>query len=582
VKKYISLLLLLTLWVGSGLAQTPEQILVVTAERLPTAISQTAASVIVLEQKDLATMGGITSALRSVVGTQVRQYGGSASVASFSIRGSSASQVLVLVDGLPLATAQMPNQDFSIIPMEQIERIEILKGPASSLYGANAVGGVVNIITRKIDKPSTTVELSANSFQAYQGRFLYETWGEQFDWAISGGAAKGQDHRPESEYQKGNLWAKVQLPLEEMILTGTVSHYQDDKSLPSPFGTGQQKDRQDRLTASLRGDALTANLLFRNYWQHYKDAWSLSEHKNRALYIDGQYSLSLSGLPFLIGGDLAYDEVKSTNFSTDAEELLRGGFFFQQKSELDLGLMRTVLRYDYHSSFGSYLSPSWNFLVPINKELTSWIGVAKAFRAPSMNELYWNDPSWNMYGNPDLKPETALNSEFGLRLTQEKQQVELVSFIRKVENFIQWLYENGATKAVNQDSHLFYGLEMKGTWEISPKLFLTCGYTFTEGKNITEDTQALYTPKHTATCGLTFASGLLKGQIDGMYQSEQLTGTSPATMPSRAVFGCQLSYPIGEGKLTLRVDNLTDEKYEEQAGYQMAPRNFTLSFKQAF
>jgi hypothetical protein len=76
--------------------------------------------------------------------------------------------------------------------------------------------------------------------------------------------------------------------------------------------------------------------------------------------------------------------------------------------------------------------------------------------------------------------------------------------------------------------------------------------------------------------------GFALGQIDGMYQSEQLTGTSPATMPSRAVFGCQLSYPIGEGKLTLRVDNLTDEKYEEQAGYQMAPRNFTLSFKQAF
>ena len=592
MKKYLALAIILSLFTGFALAQGPDGVLVITAERLPSIISQTAASITVLEKEDLSTMGDITSALRSVVGTGVKQSGGTASVATLSIRNCSASQVLVLVDGLPLTGAQMPDQDFSIIPVEQVERIEILKGPASSLYGANAVGGVVNIITRKIEKPSTTVELAANSFKTYQGNFLYETWGEKFDWALAGSASKGQDHRPDTEFQKGNLWAKIQMPLADMILTGTVNHFQDDKNIPIPEdfggGKGQQKDRQDRLTVNLKGAAFTANLLYRDYWQKY-DA---SEHLNRALNVDGQYSLSLAGLPFLIGGDLAFDEVESTNLGAEAKQLLRGGIFLQQKSQLDLGLMRTNLRYDYHPSFGSYLSPSWNLLMPIDDQISTWVGIAKAFRAPSMNELYWQEEGvsewgpYSMYGDPNLKPETALNGELGVRLTQKKQQLELVAFIRKVQDLIAFRPVNGnysESKANNQGDHLFYGFEVTGNLKISHNLAATCGYTYTEGQNITDDTQALYTPKHTATAGLAFASGLLRGQIDGQFQSEQLTGSySIPRLPSRAVVGCQLSYPVGQGKVTLRVDNLTDAKYQEVAMYEMPPRHFSLSFSQNF
>jgi outer membrane cobalamin receptor len=592
MKKYLALAIILSLFTGFALAQDPDGVLVITAERLPSIISQTAASITVLEKEDLSTMGDITSALRSVVGTGVKQSGGTASVATLSIRNCSASQVLVLVDGLPLTGAQMPDQDFSIIPVEQVERIEILKGPASSLYGANAVGGVVNIITRKIEKPSTTVKLGANSFKTYQSNFLYETWGEKFDWSLAGSASKGQDHRPDTEFQKGNLWAKIQMPLADMILTGTFNHYQDDKNIPTPplnqgdpWGRANQKDREERLTLNLKADAFTANILYRDYWQKY-EGWSLSKHKNQGFYIDGQYALTVADLPFLVGGDLAFDKVESTNLGAEAKQLLRGGIFLQQKSQLDLGLMRTNLRYDYHPSFGSYLSPSWNLLMPIDEQISTWVGVARAFRAPSMNDLYWEDPY--SYGNPELKPETATNGELGVRLTQRKLSLELVAFARKVEDLIDWMPtgdpEMDPWMVDNYGTHLFYGLEVTGTFKIVKSLSIDCGYTLKEGKNITSRTQTHYTPRHTITGSLQFISGLLTGQLDGHFQSKQigklLVGTK--NLPSRTVLGCQLSYPIGEGKIALRVDNLTDTKYEEQAGYHMPPRHFSLSFSQNF
>lgn len=221
--------------------------------------------------------------------------------------------------------------------------------------------------------------------------------------------------------------------------------------------------------------------------------------------------------------------------------------------------------------------------------MTAWIGIARAFRAPSFDELYCYYPEAPEYyfpeyhGNPNLKPETAINGEIGLRFLQESQQLELVAFTRRIDDFITYIPSDDDLLApvllVTWDGTSSMALK-SGSRQLAPHLLASCGYTLLEGKRFPENTRTYYTPRHTIISTLTYTVGQFTGLITGQYQSQQIADGYP--LPNRFTVRSQFSYHLPLGKVTLNVENLTNAKYEEAPYSPMPPRHFTLSFSQNF
>ncbi len=624
--------------------------IVVSAERVERTSKSTSATVSVLSVADISRRHARTldQALEAVPGVTIGRASDTATN-SMSIRGASdlrgggiGNRVLLLIDGRPAITADTGGANWSALPMDIVERVEVVKGALSPLYGSNAMGGVINFITKSpTDSKDTRLNMGWGYFDRqpeelrYTDDFLdsadvslshsngYRNIGYIF--SLSGRNSDG--YRQNTDYSIYNVYGKVQyVNQRDSRISLSLGRMAMDRGYPhiwlindiAPFvhplkiplaktNDRQKKDSWD-LDLSMEslissGLKLSGNLYHsKNYSKSLfnpddleGDTWppgfltDSDARKSGGLLQMDIYHFRRNYL--ILGLDVQVDEVDShpadVMFGDHQTETLAG--FAQDRITLSDSLMLTLgARYDYrHLSEGNdeeQISPKLGLSYQVNDDTALRFSLGQAFRAPSLAEIYLRQSihsGLKFRENPELRAEKLrLNAEIGLRREFfDFLKTDTSVFIYDFSDMIFW--ESLTTdeyQVVNLNRSVIKGAEtgLRFFWR---QLSVVASYTYLDAEDRTEgrtDNELPYKPKHTAYASLDYQYARFRLGVSSRYMSEVEEAIFYPNDAPEAFYlvGTRLSYELSQRiTLSVAVNNLLNQQYEEMARYRMPGRS---------
>ena len=402
--------------------------------------------------------------------------------ADLSLRGSTFEQVLVLVDGLRMSDQQTGHFDLDLtVPLDRVARIEVLEGPASALYGADALGGVVNIVTRQ----------GGSGVSAMGERGTFDTWraaasldgtANDLSGGLSGEWDKSDGHRAGTDYETLQIHGRVSAPFGPGRIVARGGLGRRDFGANGFYAPRDSYEETRSHTASLSwagdvGGGFTLSSVVSQ--REHQDDFTLIR-TNPAVYQNVHQSHqrgaevllrrpTTSGVAIALGGEYFRDDLESENVATrtpalGAQSDDRGAGF----AELAWGGTRASvsagLRGDWHEGFGDSWSPSISASVDPSSSIRLRGAWGRSFRAPTWTERFYKDPS--SIGDPDLRPETSWTGELGADLGLPRSGVvRVTAFHRESEDLIDWVRPAGTptttpSNVKNVESATYRGIEV--------------------------------------------------------------------------------------------------------------------------
>lgn len=578
------------------------QKVVVTATRVEMPLSAVGSSVTVVDREQLTERqcASVVQALRAVPGLDVVQSGGAGGTASTFIRGAKMEQTLVLVDGVPLNEPANAGRgaDLSQLPVENIERIEVLRGPQSTLYGADAIGGVINIITRKGSGPASgEVVAEGGSFNTFNERAEVRGGTKQVNYSAgisrqdSDGISSANERNGNTEKDGyGRTDASVRLgwtPVDEFEASGIVRWNQARFDYDGPVN-GVMTDTDDHGEADTlllygEGKAKLLDGLWRprvgGSWmsQRRDDASSLGRSSFDSLLQKGEWQNDLYlGKANLVTAGLEYQQESA---ETSYEAMGYVDRFDRKTARHQSAYLQDVLtagpltttaggRVDSYDSFGTEttwrVAPVYEFAATATRVKGSY---GTGFKAPSLFQLY------SIYGSEELAPETSRGWDAGVEqdILEGALTLGVTYFENRFEDMIDydyltWTYDN-VSKAESRGVETFAAI--KPVKDLSVRL----SYTYTDTEDQTTGAQLLRRPRNKAALDATYAfttkarggGGLV---YVGDRQDEDFALYQKVTLDGYTLVNLYASYDVHKNVTVFgRVENLFDEQYEEVLGY---------------
>lgn len=602
---YLFIITLLLLCFSQASAEiTTSDTVVVTATRTPREVTQVTSSISVITAEQIAATGAtrLEEVLRDNVGLQIVSNGPSGAIASPSIRGSESSQVLVLLDGVRLNSTQNGQFNLSNLPvaLDDIERIEILRGPSAALYGSNALAGVIQIITQKPeDEPISRISWTEGRFDT---RKLSASTAHKFDrlrFRFGAQHEESDGYRDNSDLDADSFNGLVGVDLGSGYdLELSANHLDKELGVPGstafPSPEARQWDKNTQTAVTLTGPAgpLSFNLkgIYDRKRSEYKDpgGW-FPTHDTHLLKTHGtELQLANTEGPhsLMFGGDFYHDKIESTA-NGEQEQDRWSGFAQYELKPISWATLLLGLRYDDHSDFDSETSPRAAAMFALSDSTQLRLSAGKAFRAPTLNDRFWPDTGWTK-GNPNLVPETAW--EYEVAIDQQLQQlgdISLALFLRDAEDLIEWADDGtGAWTPSNVSDARIWGIELGTNLRLHEKLATGANYTYLHPKNETTDGYITGKARHQAH--MFFDIGPFHDtrlRLDGRYRYYYPEANRDDE--SHFVFDATLTRPfiVGDSlelEFQLSAKNLFDEDYEENVGYPMPPRQIFAGFTAYF
>lgn len=592
---------------------------IVTATRTEQEVKETPAAVTVITAEELKSKGAVTlrNALEAQTGISFTEDGMMRS--TVSIRGMESRHTLILIDGRRM-TGETGNSsanayDLDRIRMENVERIEIVRGPASALYGSDAMGGVINIITKKATKQQWLLDLEGAKYDhtsnGTNNWYLQYDTGKQgkFSWSLGGGE-RHEDPYTYANGTSGNYYGRrtpldfkgVWQPSQKETVTFDYNHLKEE--LTRSQGTSKTLNHNTRNNYSIdyavKGEK--ADYHFRVYQSVYDKDYESRATSNNALksfdvvkretnVVEGSVSQEWKQNHLLTyGGEYREDYIRGTriNSGKNSYVLTREGktssgseasikyhaAYIQDEWSLDdKWLVIPALRYDGSDSFESAWSPKLGVTYKIKNNSRLKANFAYGFKTPTPTELYhdWQmAPGWYFKGNPDLKPEKSKSYELAWEGENGPLFGKISYFHNKVTDLID-SYNTGVLQGTNYiynyhniGKATLKGFETEIGRKLSDQFDVKVNYTYLDAVNDTTGARLTKRPRH--QIGLTLhyqnVSQGLNGTIWGTWSGSYLDeSTAAITEKTFGIWNVLLNKELDKNTTVyVGVDNLFNYK----------------------
>ena len=594
---------------------------VITPARIAQPITEAPSSISIITAEEIHRSGltNIPDILRRLAGVDVMAL--SPSDINVGIRGLNSTvsnTLLVMIDGRSVYMDFYGTTIWSTLPilLDEIKRIEVVRGPGSALYGANAFSGVINIITKTPEEQKDTlISASAGTKNTYRGT------------AITAGNIEDLGYKLSLGWKEEGFWEDSnRKALENLIANGNVNYRIDDEK-ELRFGAGVNSGEEylsieesqglfklDGYVTYFNASYLQPNLTILSYWNRGEaDAKSeRTEQQTNFLYntyhLELQYALN--NIPYnnlILGGSYRYNTMASRTLDRGVHQNISA--FFLQDSIYITEFLHFVAggRYDYNSLIDDYrLSPRGSLILHPHPDQVIRLSVSKAYRDPTFLDTHFDfygiiDPSHPEYtvhslGNPELVPEKILAYEAGwsgLLTSFLKTRVDI--FYNRIEDLIEGLivsrypvypfFSREATFENTDDPVRAIGGEVGAEFRISEWLNGFINYSYQELKNTRTDEIVKSAPKNKLNAGLDASPWTgLSATISTHYVDETTWGSSFSEyqeIDDYILTNARLAYAINEPDLELAVSffNLLNDKHREHPlGEKIGQRIlFTLS-----
>ncbi len=540
----------------------------------------------IIDKYDLSSSyyANVSQPVGRLTSSQSIDYGAEGGVKSIRLRGSSAEQVLILVDSRPVTDSRTGQAELHAIPIDSVDKIEVIKGPASAVYGSSAIGGVVNIITKSpTKKPKTVIESSVGTNQTLHDSLSTSATIKDFGYYFNYSYDSTHGDRDNSEYRSHNWTTRLDYKVGEDNKIYFNSGYFEDKggapgSIFMPtldnfqlnfkdyFDLGWTAKLFEDSEVSIRGYQNNDKLVFINSTTPF----SSDAASGRTRGILAQYSQKFFDFYKVITGFDGKMNHVDASLVGKHKNTVRSPFV---QNEVSIGKNIEVnfgVRDDDYSNFKGTVSPSAGAAFKIGEYSKLRVNYAKGFRAPTFNDLYWPFDGFTQ-GNPNLRPEKSWSWEGGFDLGyQSGLQLSATYFTNKLKDLIDWAPGTDFVwRPTNITSAEIDGAEFKTLVPLTKSLKFDFGYTYLNAKDVDLNRFLIYRAKNKFDTGLTLEYEKWDVRFYGESLSRRYTDTDNTNfLKKNFVAYLDTSYKVNNYLTTfVSIDNIFNKSYQSVLGY---------------
>lgn len=571
-------------------AEDPLEHISVYASRVSEPVFQILSSVTVIdrEQIEQAKVSDVPALLRQVAGVQISRSGGKGQINTVFVRGGAAGHTLVLIDGVRTGSATLGYASLAELSLQQIEQIEVIKGPKAALYGSDAMAGVIAITTRKAEQ--TSIQFKTGRYQSHEADLASAVQIGKFKLRgnLGWSDAEGFDVRPGTQPDKdgfsqryGKLAALYHNSAgewsAEQYFLNSSGHYDFDPLWAPAADQVKSQSRQSRLGWTSDSDqssqklSLSSNSTADLNWGKDSPA-TLFETKRHEL--DYQYSRALSqSITALAGLNWYQEDVSGSALNYQLDSRVNKALFSGISYQSGAWLADATARHDKQSQYGHYNTYELGLGYQWSQDLLVRASRSSAFKAPGFNDLYYP-----LSGNETLAPETASSDELGLRYRRGLLQIDGSFYRQQVRNLIQWAPQaDGNWIPQNVGAARIKGAELSvsHSWQ---QLHQQLAYSYTDAQDKTTGAALIKRSKHSVHWQGAYQWQDWRVFVSSDYQSNFYSGdyTQPR-LGGFTLWGLGLSYRLNnQYEVAAKADNLTNKNYLYLPGYATAGAEWSL------
>ncbi|WP_185288273.1 TonB-dependent siderophore receptor [Chryseobacterium lactis] len=549
-------------------------------------------SVITKEEIASSPAKSIDEILQQVPGMDIRRRGANGVQSDIGFRGSSFEQVLLLLNGIRMNDSQTGHNNMNIpVDLEDVEKIEIIKGPAARRFGQNAYAGVINIITKTTPGKKVKISAEGGDYGSYGLGFNAQIGNEKFSNSLQANSASSEGYMFNTDYEIRNVFYQGKLNIKngDLRLQAGFSEkkFGANGFYASKDATKQYEETQASIVSLAHQQTFGKLKLNSNvYWRrgqdmYLYDRWDPKFYRNMHIgnNVGGevnssyQWGLGTTG----IGVELRKELLVSSNLG-ERNRFVSQVFFEHHFSLLDKKLnISPGISWANYSKEGNFFYPGLDVGYNFTPNSKVYGNIAKVHRVPTFTDLYY--VSKTEQGNPDLRPENAVSSEIGYQYQNKNILAKVSGFLRNSSNSIDWVKTDLSDKvwyAQNVGDIKTKGIEAEWSHRPLDWLKYTVGYTYIdskyEEKNGLVSRYILDNLKHQLISKLEVK--FLKNFTNELvYRYNERVNLGTYNLLDE-----KLSFAKKDYSVYVLINNLTNTKYTEAFGVAMPQRWFHIGF----